>query len=82
MPVAQTVPEKSTVAKPTRRAFLLTGGAAAMGLGLYAGTYGRHQLEGVHRTFALRNLPDAFAGMRFVQISDLHLEEYAEPSYL
>ena len=53
-----------------------------VGVGAYAGTVGRHQLEVTHRTFALRNLPDAFVGMRLVQISDIHLEEYTERSYL
>ncbi len=86
MPVAQLVSERAKVSLPpsdvTRRAFLTGAGAAALGVGLYAGTHGRHQIEVTHRTFALRNLPDAFVGMRLAQISDLHLEEYTEPSYL
>lgn len=86
MPVAQLAPEEvkqgSGISDVTRRAFLTGAGAAALGLGIYAGTYGRHQLEVTHRSFALRDLPDAFVGMRLAQISDIHLEEFTEPSYL
>lgn len=82
MPVLELAAEDRKLEHPTRRSFLFGAGAAAVGLGLYSATYGRHQLEVVHRTFALRNLPDAFVGMRLAQISDLHLEEYTEPSYL
>lgn len=53
-----------------------------MGLGAYAATYGRHELEVTHRVIPIADLPDAFVGMRLVQLSDIHLEEYTEPSYL
>jgi predicted MPP superfamily phosphohydrolase len=66
----------------TRRAFLATGAAAAAGLALYAGTHARHEFRIEHRTFAIRNLPDAFVGFRFVQMSDIHLDEYTEPWFL
>ena len=82
MPVAQIAPEEPQLANPTRRSFLVGAGLAALGTGVYAGTVGRHELEVVHRTFALANLPDPFVGMRLAQISDLHLKEYTEPSYL
>ena len=83
MPVLElAAAEDRQLENASRRSFLFGAGAAAVGLGLYSATYGRHQLEVVHRTFALRNLPDAFVGMRMAQISDLHLEEYTEPSYL
>lgn len=82
MAVAQMVREEPTLADPTRRRFIFGAGAVALALGSYAGTFGRHDLEIVHRTFPIVNLPDEFAGMRLVQISDLHLEEYTEPSYL
>jgi uncharacterized protein len=86
MPVSELAPEhvqsRATAVDVTRRAFLTGAGAAALGFGLYAGTYGRHQLEITRRRFALRNLPDAFVGMRLAQISDIHLEEFTEPSYL
>lgn len=66
----------------TRRAFLGTGAAAFAGVGLYSGTHARHEFNVTHRTFAIRNLPDAFVGYRFVQMSDIHLEEYTEPWFL
>lgn len=76
---------RSAVPKPpsmTRRAFLGTGAAAFAGVGLYSGTHARHEFNVTHRTFAIRNLPDAFVGYRFVQMSDIHLEEYTEPWFL
>ncbi len=70
------------IADLSRRTFLLGAGAAALGLATYAGAHARHELEITHRTFPLLNLPDAFVGMRFVQISDLHTEEFTEPWFL
>ncbi len=61
---------------------MASAGAAALGVGLYAGTHARHELEITHQTFPILNLPDSFVGMRLVQISDIHLEEYTEPSFL
>ena len=86
MPVAELAPEhlKHAVTLPpefTRRAFLGGAGAAALGVGLYAGTHARHELEVTHHRIAIRNLPDAFVGMRIAQISDIHLLEYTETSY-
>jgi predicted MPP superfamily phosphohydrolase len=51
-------------------------------MGLYSSLYARHEFNITHRTFALRNLPDAFVGFRFVQLSDIHLDEYTEPWFL
>ena len=70
------------VPNPTRRSFLIGGAAAAIGLGAYAGTHARHELEITERTFAITDLPDAFVGMRLVQISDIHLVEYTETWFL
>jgi len=57
---------------------MIGGAAAGLSLATYAGTHGRHQLEVTYRTFPIANLPDAFAGFRLVQLSDIHLEEYTE----
>jgi len=65
----------------TRRAFLIGAGAAA-GMTLYAGEIARHELEVTHRDIAIANLPSSFAGLRIVQISDLHLDEFTEPFFL
>lgn len=67
---------------PSRRTFLFGAGAAALGMAAYAGTHGRHELEVTERTFPIVDLPDAFIGMRFAQISDLHTEEFTEPWFL
>ena len=66
----------------TRRAFMVGLGAAGLGVVTYAGTHARHELEITERTFKIRNLPDAFQGFRIAQLSDIHLEEYTEPSFL
>jgi uncharacterized protein len=66
----------------TRRSFLIGASAAGLTLATYAGTHARHEVEVTHRTLAIRNLPDAFLGFRFVQLSDIHLEEYTEPWFL
>jgi predicted MPP superfamily phosphohydrolase len=82
MPDASPPSAHSTVNLLTRRTFLLGGATAATGLGLYGVTHGRHEVEISHRTLAIRNLPDSFLNFRFVQISDIHLVEYTEPSFL
>lgn len=66
----------------TRRSFLIGASAAGLSLAAYAGTHARHEIDVTHRTFAIRNLPDAFVGFRFVQITDIHLMEYTEPWFL
>ncbi|HVG26429.1 MAG TPA: metallophosphoesterase [Acidobacteriaceae bacterium] len=66
----------------TRRSFLIGASAAGISVAAYSGLHARHELEITHRTFAIRNLPDAFVGFRFVQITDIHLEEYTEPWFL
>ncbi len=75
MPVSEQPP------RPTRRSFLLGVGAAAVVVANFAGTHARHEREVTHHRLPIVNLPDAFHGMRIVQISDLHLEEYTEPSF-
>jgi predicted MPP superfamily phosphohydrolase len=66
----------------SRRRFLLGATAFGVGLAAYSGTFGRHHLEIAHRTLAIADLPDAFLNLRFVQISDIHLEEYTEAWFL
>jgi predicted MPP superfamily phosphohydrolase len=65
----------------TRRAFLI-GASAAAGMAIYSGEIGRHRLDIIQRPIAVRNLPDSFAGIRIVQISDLHLDEFTEPFFI
>jgi len=66
----------------TRRAFVRSAVLAAGGLGIYATTHARHELEIVRRTLPIRNLPDSFQGFRMVQLSDIHLVEWTEPWFL
>jgi hypothetical protein len=64
----------------TRRKFIL--GTAAGGLALYSGAIARHEISVVPLDMALANLPDAFHGYRIAQISDIHFDEYTEPSFV
>jgi predicted MPP superfamily phosphohydrolase len=78
-------PEKSPSladAVLTRRNFLGLAATSVAGLAFYAGEIARHELEIVFRTIALRRLPEAFAGLKIVQISDFHFEEYTEAVFL
>ncbi len=66
----------------TRRNFLWMAAGSAAGLAFYAGEIARHELEIIYLTISLPRLPDAFAGMKIVQISDLHFQEYTEAAFL
>jgi predicted MPP superfamily phosphohydrolase len=66
----------------TRRRFLGLSAASAAGLALYAGEISRHELSIEQHTFQLPHLPDAFRGMRIVQVSDFHYAEYTEAFFL
>ena len=67
----------------TRRKFLLGSAAAtAAGLALYSGEFARHEISIETRTIALGNLPDAFRDFRIAQISDIHFDEFTEPSFV
>ena len=82
MPVLEPIPVQASAPSLTRRSFLVGAGAAALGVGTFAATHGRHELEINRVTFPILDLPDAFVGMRLVQISDIHLREYTEISFL
>jgi hypothetical protein len=66
----------------TRRSFLGLSAASVTGLALYAGEISRHELSVEQHTIQLARLPDAFRGMRIVQISDFHYAEYTEAFFL
>lgn len=66
----------------TRRRFILGSGIAAAGLAFYAGEIARHEVDVVHNTAPIRNLPAPFHGFRIAQISDIHLDEFTEPLFL
>jgi predicted MPP superfamily phosphohydrolase len=66
----------------SRRGFLKASLGGAAGLALYSGEIARHWIEVTRRDFFLRDLPDAFDGMRIAQISDIHLDAFTEPFFL
>jgi uncharacterized protein len=66
----------------TRRNFVRLAVGSAAGLALYAGEISRHEIETIHRSITLSGLPDAFGGLKIVQISDFHFEEYTEAFFL
>src|ERR1700760_1131634 len=66
----------------TRRSFLGRAAGSAAALAFYAGEIARHELEIIYLKIALPQLPDAFAGMKIVQISDIHFQEYTEAAFL
>ena len=65
----------------TRRRFLQLSGLGAAGVLAYSGEYERHDLEITHRAIELKRLSPALDGLRIAQISDIHYEQYTEPSY-
>ena len=66
----------------TRRRFLKRTIYGAAGLAVYSGMIERHFIEVTERDFFLPNLPSAFNGMRIAQLSDIHMDDYTEPSFL
>jgi hypothetical protein len=66
----------------TRRNFLLGSAAAAGGLALYSGEFARHEISIVRCELALAKLPGALRNYRIAQISDIHYDEYTEPSFV
>jgi hypothetical protein len=66
----------------TRRSFLGLAAGSIAGLAFYAGEIARHEIEIIERTIFLARLPDSFAGLKIVQISDFHFEEYTEATFL
>jgi predicted MPP superfamily phosphohydrolase len=66
----------------TRRSFLKAGIGGVAGLALYSGEIARHNLDIVERDVSLRGLSPHFDGMRIAQISDIHMDNFAEPFFL
>jgi hypothetical protein len=65
-----------------RRSFLALAAASVGGFAVYAGEVSRHELTVEEHTIQLSRLPDAFRGMRIVQVSDFHYAEYTEPYFI
>ncbi len=66
----------------SRRRFMQMA-AVATGVGIvYPVEFSRHELTVEKRRILLPRLPDEFRGMKIVQISDLHFEEFDESYFL
>jgi len=67
---------------PGRRQLLKAGFWGTAGLALYSGEIARHWVEVTERDVTLAGLPQVFNGMRVIQLSDIHLDQYSEPFFL
>jgi predicted MPP superfamily phosphohydrolase len=65
-----------------RRQFLRNSLFGAAGVALYSGEVERHWVDVTRHEFFLKDLPESFEGLRCVQLSDIHLDEYTEPFFL
>jgi predicted MPP superfamily phosphohydrolase len=72
--------ESPALQQVSRRSFLKGALCSAGGLALYASVVERHWFEVVHQRISIRELPPAFEGMTVAQLSDIHLNEFTEPS--
>jgi len=79
-PSSRTIPRPSRTI--TRRGLLKAGALAAGGLALYSAEVARHWVDVTHHDVRLKGLPEAFDGMRVVQLSDIHLDEFSEPYFI
>ncbi|MGA2538145.1 MAG: metallophosphoesterase [Terracidiphilus sp.] len=61
---------------------MTAGVSGAAGLGLYSTAIARHWIEVTHRDIHLAGLAAAFDGLRIVQLSDIHMDEFTEPFFL
>jgi len=75
-------PAKNGVPPMSRRRFLAAGLCSCAGLALYSGEIERHWVQLTHLDVHLSSLPAAFDGMKMVQLSDIHLDEFTEPFLL
>jgi hypothetical protein len=66
----------------SRRRFLVGGACTAAGLGIYSGEIERHWIDVTYHDVHLPGLSSAFEGMRIVQLSDIHLDEFTEAFFL
>ncbi len=66
----------------SRRSFVKAGLGGAAGLAIYAAGIERHWIEVTLHDVPLAGLSAAFNGLRIVQLSDIHMDEYTEPYFL
>ncbi len=66
----------------TRRHFLALSGLAVAGALAYSGGFDPRHLEITHRTIKLTRLAPQLDGLRIAQLSDIHYEQYTQPSFV
>jgi len=66
----------------SRRDFLKAGAFGVAGLALYSGEVERHWIDVSTHEAVLAGLPADFDGLRIVQLSDIHMDEYTEAFFL
>lgn len=66
----------------SRRRFFQSGAIGVATLALYSGEIERHWVDVTRHEVSLHNLNGAFDGLRIAQISDIHMDEYTEPTFL
>jgi predicted MPP superfamily phosphohydrolase len=66
----------------TRRNFLRGSALTAAGMAFYSGEIARHEISIPSVPIAIENLPEAFHNFRIAQLSDIHFDEFTEPSFL
>jgi predicted MPP superfamily phosphohydrolase len=76
------IPTSASKRGLSRRRFLQVGAIGALGLALYSGEIERHWLEIIPRDALIPGLPADFDGVKVVQFSDVHLDEFTEPFFL
>ena len=76
------VSAETSVPPISRRRFLTMGLGSCAGLALYSGEIERHWVEVTSLEVGVPSLPAAFDGISFVQLSDIHLDEFTEPFLL
>lgn len=69
-------------AGPSRRGFLRSAGAAALGAGVYTWRVEPHWLEVVERDLPVTGLPSGLRGARLVQVSDVHIGPIVDSEYV
>jgi predicted MPP superfamily phosphohydrolase len=66
----------------SRRRFLQVAGLGTLGLAFYSGEIERHWLDITRRDVQISGLPADFDGLKVVQLSDIHLDDFTEPFFL
>lgn len=75
-------PDSPSLQPITRRGILKAGFAGTAGVALYSTAVARHWIDETRHDVPLAGLPEVFEGLRVVQVSDIHMDEFTEPVFL